>query len=457
MTFNHYHNCSEDTIAAIATAPGPAAISLIRISGKESLKIAKRFFSGKIEAYKSHTVHFGKILDLDGKIVDSVLLTLMIAPHSYTGEDSIEVSCHGGMLITKKVYETIIKAGARPANPGEFTLRAFLNKKIDLVQAEAVQALISASNELALKAAERQLEGALSNTILSLQKELIDIAAIIEAWVDFPEEDLEFLSQEELIKRLKKIKERLEKLAQTFYEGKILFEGTTLAIIGTPNVGKSSLMNALCQKERSIVTPIPGTTRDTVEEKVIIGELHCHLIDTAGIRKSSEPVEEEGIKRSKKAFSEADLILLILDASRKLQTDDLNILQETIPEKTIVIWNKIDLVSSPPKLNFPHLLHISVKEELGLDELKQKITNLIWKGNSPSKEEAVLTKVRHKNAIEEALKSCLDSIEGMEKNLSAELIASDVRHCLNSLSSIIGHEVTEDILSSIFSRFCIGK
>lgn len=455
---NFYNNnFSEDTIAAIATSFGPAAISVIRISGKDAIKIAESCFSGKISKYKSHTVHFGKVLDKNKKTIDSVLLTPMLAPKSYTGEDSIEISCHGGTLITKKVYERVIEAGARPANPGEFTFRAFMNKKIDLLQAEAVQELIFANNEMALKAAENQLEGKLSQLLTSLQKELLEIASIVEAWVDFPEEDLEFTSKEELISRLEKTKNELENLSRSFHEGKILFEGIELAIIGTPNVGKSSLMNALCQKDRAIVTPIAGTTRDLLEEKILLGPFHFNIIDTAGIRKTNEEIEKEGIRRSLKAFKEADIVLLVLDASKDLSTDDLELLEQVNPHKTIVLWNKIDLEKQPPDLHCKNSAYISAKENIGIDSLKQKIEQLIWSNTPQSKDATIITKMHHKNKIDESIHSCEKTILGLQNATSAEFIALEMRHGLNCLSSILGNDVTEDLLTTIFSKFCIGK
>ena len=457
MTYYYNNSNSNDTIAAIATAPGTAAISVIRISGKDAIKISCKFFSGKVDTYKSHTVHFGKVLDENRQAVDSVLLTVMLAPKSYTGEDSVEISCHGGTIVTKKVYETIIQAGARPALPGEFTFRAFLHEKIDLLQAEAVQSLISASNEMALKAANSHLEGALSLTISDIQKEVIDIAAIIEAWVDFPEEGLEYASKEEIIENLGRVKTRLQNLCDSFHEGKILFDGITLAIIGTPNVGKSSLMNALCKKERSIVTPIAGTTRDSIEEKIFLGPYHFNIIDTAGIRKAEEMVEEEGIKRSKKIFEEADVILLVLDASKDPTDDDLKLFEQIDQKKTVVIWNKIDLGNIPPKLECKNSCHISAKKILGMEELKETILKVIRENTPPSKEEIILTQIRHKQGIEEAINSIEAARNGLNNNISAEFVASDMRYCLNHLSTIIGHDVTEDILSAIFSKFCVGK
>ncbi len=446
----------QDTIAAIATAHGEAAISIIRISGQSSLEIASKIFSRKIDNFPSHSAHFGRILDRDGKTLDSVLFLIMLSPNSYTGENSVEIHCHGGLLVTRKVLERVLEAGARAANPGEFTLRAFLNKKIDLAQAEAVAELISANSEIALHAAESQLEGRLSKTILEFQSELIDIAATTEAWVDFPEEELELESKKEINERLFNLQKKMEHLLETFHDGKILTSGINLAIVGPANVGKSSLMNLLCQKERAIVTPLPGTTRDTLEEKIQLGNLHLNVIDTAGIRETSDPIEKEGIKRSKKALESADVVLMVLDASKDLSLKDYEFL-EAKADKTLVVFNKIDLVKKLPKSPFKDTSYISAKENIGLDALKKQIEKMVFARPLPSKEELFLTKERHRDAIALALKSLKDAISALDQDLSPEFISSDIRFCLSSLSSIIGHDVTEDILSKIFSKFCIGK
>jgi tRNA modification GTPase len=457
MYFNSNQDLKNDTIAAIATAVGEGAISVVRISGKDALKIANKIFSRPVDKYKSHTAHVGKILDSQKKVIDNVLLLLMLSPSTYTGEDCVEIHCHGGHLIPQKVLARVLEAGARVANPGEFTLRSFMNKKIDLLQAEAVQTLISANNELALSAAEKQLEGLLSKTISDLQNRLLEIAAQIEAWVDFPEEDLEFENKEIIIDRLMEIQKKMHHLSNTFHEGKILFEGLTISIIGTPNVGKSSLLNALCQKQRAIVSEIAGTTRDTLEENVLLGNLHYKLIDTAGIRKTTSPIELEGISRSKQALEEADFVLLVLDASRDLSQDDFELLEKVKSEKTLIVWNKIDLKEAPSKLNSKNTVSISLKENMGLDRLKEELEKMIFQKGSFSKEEIFLTKARHKEAILGAIEYSQNAIDGLKKNYSMEFIASDVRFCLNQLSTIIGIDVTEDILTNIFSKFCIGK
>lgn len=448
---------NQETIAAIVIPAGEGAISIIRISGSNAISTAQKIFTGPVEKYASHTVHYGKVLDKDGNPLDSVLLMIMRAPKSYTGEDSIEICCHGGSLITRRVLERVFEAGARPAKPGEFSLRAYLNGKIDLAQAEAVQQLISSKNELALQSAEKQLEGALSQKILSFQKELTEIAAILEAWVDFPEEGLEFTSIEELSTQLQSICDAMENLKNTYHHGQMLHTGISLCLIGSPNVGKSSLMNALLGKERAIVTEIAGTTRDALEEDLRLGQLHFRLIDTAGIRNTEEIVEKEGIKRSQKLMKEADIVLLLLDSSRSLSSNDQELLKTAHPNKTILVLNKTDLKRQTPFISWPLSVEISAKEKIGLNELYKTIETLIWKQGAPSKEEITITHLRHKQALENTIRMCKDVILALKTDVSAEFVTSDLRAALNELSSIIGTNVTEDILSAIFSKFCLGK
>lgn len=457
MEFTHRHFLPDETIAAIATAPGEAAISVIRISGKGAIQAANKIFSGNVASYSSHTVHYGKVLSSDGASIDHVLLLIMLAPRSYTGEDTIEIHCHGGSLITQKVFERVLETGVRTAGPGEFTFKAFLNQKMDLTQAEAVQSLISAQNESALKAAEKQLMGKLQQKILSFQKEATDIAAIVEAWVDFPEEDLEFASFQEVSLKIKEIIEEIRELVSTFHEGKILSEGLSLCLIGSPNVGKSSLMNALLGTERAIVTDIPGTTRDFLEEVLRLGKLHFRLIDTAGMRKTEEKVEKEGIERSQKAMKDADLILLVLDASRPLNEFDRDLLDSMDPKKTMILWNKIDLAHPHETVKAQAAISLSAKTMIGLDDLKKEIYTWVFQGKSPSQEQVVLTKQRHKDALERAIAHGEKVIEGLEKGISAEFVSSDMRSMLKELAQVIGTDVQEDILSSIFSQFCVGK
>lgn len=440
------------TIAAIATPPGEGGIAVIRISGKEAIPIAASIFSGPVTSYKSHTCHFGKILDGD-EAIDEALIIVMRAPRSYTGEDTVEIQCHGGSLISKRVLEVVLKAGAKAAGPGAFTHQAFMNGKLDLAQAEAVQSFIGAKNELSLKAARQQLSGKLSIHIQSLQQELLDIAAILEAWVDFPEEGLEFATKEEVIASLEGTLSKMHHLEATFHEGKKIQEGITLCLAGSPNAGKSSLMNALLGQERAIVTHIPGTTRDTLEAEMRLAGLHFHLLDTAGIRETEEIVEKEGIRRSKLAMQSADLILLMIDASHPL-TD---LLSTCPPEKTLLIWNKIDLPHTIPAVSFPHQVHISAKLGIGIEELKKSIENLVWKGTLAPKDEIVLTQARHKESLSEAAKALRTLIDGLKTDISPEFLAADMRNTLRHLGAIIGMDITEDILSAIFSKFCVGK
>lgn len=457
MNFVHRPYQPDETIAAIATAPGDGPVAMIRLSGKDAISIAAKIFSGPVATYQSHTIHYGKILNDQKEIVDEVLLAVMLAPRTYTGEDTVEIQCHGGNLITKQVLETVLKAGARAALPGEFTLRAFMNGKLDLAQAEAVQQLISAKSNVSLSAAQNQLEGNLSKQISSFQKELVDIAAILEAWVDFPEEGLEFATMEEVVASLESTLQKMLKLAETFHWGKMIHSGISLCLAGSPNVGKSSLMNLLLGKERAIVTDIPGTTRDTLEEELRLGELHFRLTDTAGIRQTEEVIEQEGIRRSKIAMQQADLILLLLDASKPLSKQDKLLLEDAPQEKTILIWNKIDLPHTISDAPFTHQVRLSAKAQLGMDELLATIERVVHKGKSFSKEEVVITNMRHKEALLNAISACKNLIAGLKQGVSPEFLSSDMRLTLKELGTIIGTDIGEDILSAIFSKFCVGK
>lgn len=453
MDFIHRPYQPGETIAAIATPPGEGGVAIVRISGNDAVAVAEKIFSGPVRSYKTHTAHFGKVVDAERNVVDEALILVMLGRKSYTGEDTIEVHCHGGSLITRRVLETILKAGARAAQPGEFTFKAFINGKLDLAQAEAVQQLISAKNELALQMAETQLQGKLSLLICSFQKKLVDIAAILEAWVDFPEEDLEFASMEEVIGALTEVLHAMQGLGRTFHDGKIASHGISLCLAGPPNVGKSSLMNALLGKERAIVTDIPGTTRDLIEEEMKLGPLHFRLIDTAGIRETDEIIEQEGIRRSKEAMKKADLILLVLDATRGVCMQSEELIAHAPKEKTLLIWNKIDLLEVPCLEG----VCVSAKEGTGLDQLRAEIDQLIWHRGPPSKEEVFITNARHHQALIGAIDALKTLIEGLKTKISPEFLASDMRKVLSELGTIIGTNITEDILSAIFSKFCIGK
>ncbi len=455
---NHYTEHKTSTIAAIATPTGEGGIAIIRLSGSDAIAIADAIFSGNVCSYKTHTLHFGRILETHKEIIDEGMLTVMRSPHSYTGEDVVEIHCHGGSLVSKRVLQRVINAGAKTAEPGEFTFRAFMNGKLDLLQAEAVQELIMAKNELALSSANKQLHGKLSKKITSIKDALIDIAAILEAWVDFPEEGIEVASMEQIILQLLEVKEEIHKLLLSFDKGKIIHAGLSICLIGSPNVGKSSLMNAILSKDRAIVTNTPGTTRDIIEEELRLGGINFRLIDTAGIRQTDEEVEMEGIKRSKHAMSDADIILLVLDRSRSLSKDDLKLIDDVDVNKTIILWNKEDLpMVTHRNLQFKYMISISAKEGWGLDSLEKIIGELIWTHGPPSKEEVMITNIRHKEALDESASYLTQIIQGLEKGLSPEFLSFDIRQSLSCLGRIIGFEITEDVLAAIFSKFCIGK
>lgn len=458
MEFVHQSYYPGETIAAIATPPGEGGVAIIRISGDHALDIAAKVFSGPVHQYRSHTAHFGEIRNHEGEHVDDVLLLVMLGSRSYTGETTVEIHCHGGGLITRRVLDTVLLAGARAAKPGEFTFRAFLNGKMDLAQAEAVQSLIGAKNERALDAAEYQLKGALSQSIGQFQYKLTQIAAILEAWVDFPEEGLEFATMDEICNDLEAICQMMEKLVSTFHNGKILHDGLSLCLIGCPNVGKSSLMNALLDKDRAIVSPIPGTTRDVLEDHLRLNGLHFKVSDTAGIRETAEDIEQEGIRRSKQALKQADLVLLVLDAHHGLSMEDEQLLSLVPPNKTIVIWNKVDLPHLPlPFLDFRFVVQLSAKEKSGLEELHQAIDRLIWQEGPPSKEEVLITNIRHKEALVAAIESARRVQQGLREGVSPEFLTIDMRQTLLELGKVLGVNISEDILSAIFSKFCIGK
>jgi len=458
MTLTHQPYQPGETIAAIATPIGEGGVAIIRISGKGALDVADKVFSGAVRTYETHTAHFGQVIDEEGHIVDDVLLLPMLGTRSFTGEDTVEIHCHGGSLITRRVLDTALKAGARQALPGEFSFKSFMNGKLDLAQAEAIQELICAKNDHALNAAEQQLQGALSQKIRLFQEKLTAIAAILEAWVDFPEEDLEFASQNEVIADLESVTSEIETLLSTYHDGKIAHSGVALCLVGSPNVGKSSLMNAMLGKDRAIVSNLPGTTRDVLEDYLRLNGLNFRLTDTAGIRETEDVIEQEGVLRSRQALQQADLVLLVLDLQKGLCPYDRSLIRELPTSKTLVVWNKSDLPHSmPPELDFPHAVHLSAKTREGFDAFKEAIDAIVWEKGPPSKEELLITNVRHKEAIAQAKTHCESVIRGLRNHQSPEFLAMDMRQSLLELGKIIGSDVTEDILTAIFSKFCIGK
>lgn len=447
-----------DTIAALATPLGTSGVAIIRLSGPHSLSILEQLSQKPGAFFTSHKVHFVSLKDETSRWLDDVIAIYMQSPRSFTGEDVVEIQCHGSLLIVRKILEVCYRLGARAAGPGEFSFRSFSNGKMDLAQAEAIQELIHAKSELALACAQRHLQGEFSNKIRSWQKQLVHQAAILEAWVDFPEEGLEFATFDEVRAEIAQVCQKITSLLSTYHDGQLVAEGLRICLLGRPNVGKSSLMNALLKKERSIVTDIAGTTRDVIEEEASLCGLAVRLIDTAGVREAAEKIEQEGIRRTWQKVEEADLVLWLLDASCGYTASDIEMSHRVPKEKTILVWNKSDLPHETlPDLGLPHVARLSALEKQGLGELQQQIRDTVWTRENRDESEVLLTSLRHKRALEEALSSLNLVDEGLALGVSAEFVCSDMRRALNALAKIIGTDVTEDIITAIFSTFCLGK
>lgn len=456
MNFVHPKVSSNDTIAAIASALGEGGVAVLRISGPKASQISQKALSVNLLSFPPSTVKFAKVVDEKETVVDEVLCFWMKGPRTFTGEDVVEIHCHGGVIIPKKILALLVRLGARLALPGEFSQRAFLNGKIDLTQAEAIGELIHARSEFAYASAKNQLMGTLSAQIVKYQQKLTDLTAIIEASVDYPEEDLEFATKAELEMNLLEILTEMEKLLISFYHGQKLCSGLKLCILGLPNVGKSSLLNALLRKDRAIVTPIAGTTRDVIEEEFLLGELSLRLIDTAGIRETDELIEQEGIKRSFAKANEADIILFVTEGYRDLLEKEQSLLESLPLNKVLILRNKMD--EAPLKLDFPHpYISISAKMHQGLDLLEQKIKEKAFSSSNIQSAEIYITQQRHYEALKEASLHLERAIEGLKNDLSPEFITIDLRESLFHLGLIIGRNISEDILDSIFSKFCVGK
>jgi len=469
----------DDTIAAIATPLGEGGLAVVRLSGAQAVAIADKIFlpagkkSLKPSAAPTHTVHFGKIIR-NGKTIDEVLLAVLCAPRTFTREDTIEISCHGGILPAKLVLDTLLENGARLAEPGEFTKRAFLNGRIDLAQAEAVADLIHSRTEIALAAANAQLAGKLSHRINQLRDDLMKTLAHVEAHIDFPDEDISPDTKAQLLSRLENGVAFMDELLRTANEGQILRRGIRAAIVGRPNAGKSSLLNQLLGHDRAIVSTIPGTTRDTIEETADIRGLPVVFIDTAGLREGRDEIEVEGIRRSRETLKKAELILHVLDASEPLTGADKIYLAEFAAKKRILIRNKTDL---PVKLNLsdggasvlasrnerlvnslaPPLVDISCLSGQGIESLKDAIKNLVWAGKIEAGMLQVMINSRHQEALGRTRAATLRTIEALRADMTLELVALDLRIAINAVGEIVGKTATEDLLDSIFSQFCIGK
>lgn len=456
-----------DTICAIATPIGEGGISIIRISGNNALDMASSIFRPKnkqdIKNMKTYTMRYGNVINAENnEIVDDVILSYMKGPYSYTGENVVEINCHGGVVATNRVLNEIVKAGARLSEPGEFTKRAFLNGKIDLSQAEAVIDIIRAKTELSMKSAIMQSKGSLSKEIGELRKYLLNVLALIEYAVDFTEDD-EDIIDDNLLSQIKdginKTIERIKKLLKNADEGKIIRDGLNMVIVGKPNVGKSSLLNALLREKRAIVTDIPGTTRDIIEEYINIDGIPVRIIDTAGIRDTEDTVEKIGVERSKEKIEEADLVVLMMDSSREVDDEDKLIIDAVKDKKYITLLNKIDLnrkISDDIIGNLRNIIEISAKNEIGIDNLKDKIKELFFDGEIDS-ESLIISNTRHKQALYRALENCTIALEKIQSNEFLDLISIYITSGMRALGEITGDELEEDLLNKIFSEFCVGK
>lgn len=453
-----------DTIAAISTPRGEGGIGIVRLSGDESLGILSKIFKPKskkdVKDIKSYTINYGHIYDGD-ELIDEVLVSIMKAPNTYTREDIVEINCHGGYLITQKVLELVLKNGAKIAEPGEFTRRAFLNGRLDLTQAEAVIDLIHGKTDKSISLSLNNLRGDLRDQINHLKKILLDVAAHVNVVLDYPEEGVDEPIPEHLIQELHNVKNTITKLVESYNKGKMIKEGIKTAIVGKPNVGKSSLLNSILREERAIVTSIAGTTRDTIEEIINIKGIPLIMVDTAGIRKTQDEVENIGVQKSKKMLKEADLVLFVLDSSRDFSEEDREIYDSIESEKVIGILNKIDMEKKLDITNLTKVkkwIEISALENIGIDTLENEIYNFILSENiEDSSEKLIITNIRHKSALEKTKKSIENIFETIDMGYPMDLIAVDLNDALDSLSEVTGEISSEDLLDHIFSNFCVGK
>jgi tRNA modification GTPase len=448
---------TEDTIAAIATATGTGAISVIRVSGPETFKAVDSIFTGKnrIESAESHTIHYGKIKDKSGSEIDDVLISIFRNPHSYTGEDVVEISTHGNTIITRKILEMLLGKNVRLAEPGEFTRRAFLNNKIDLAQAEAVADIINSRTEASLLGARNQLDGLLSQKVEELRAMLINASSFVELELDFAEEDIELINSNELKKRINRILREIEDLLSTYSFGKVIKDGVNVALVGKPNVGKSSLLNYLLKESRAIVSHIPGTTRDIIREDVSIDGILFRLFDTAGIRSSNDEIEKEGVIRSREAVKNADLVLFMNDVEQGFSEDIYSELKSiTKVERIICVLNKID---KNEENDLKNDVSISAKTGKGIESLFSLLKLKALGTSNYSEKSAVVSNLRHYQCLGKTNESLLKALESINSGLSGEFISVDLRNAENSLAEIIGAVTSDDILNNIFTKFCIGK
>lgn len=454
-----------DTIGAISTSIGEGGIAIVRISGDKAKDVVEKIFQAKngqsIKNMKSYTMKYGYIIDENNNHIDEVIVSFMKGPRSFTAEDTIEINCHGGVVATNKVLEQVIKQGVRLAEPGEFTKRAFLNGRIDLSQAEAVIDIINAKTDLSMKSALMQSEGLISKEIRGLREKLLSTIAHIEATVDYPEDDLEEVTSEMAIRDLDIIRKEIKGFIETAEEGKILREGLSTVIVGKPNVGKSSLLNALTKENRAIVTDIPGTTRDVIEEYINISGIPIKIIDTAGIRETDDVVEKIGVERSRAKINDADLIILILDSSNELTEEDKEIINHISNKKYMILLNKSDLNSKITQkdlenINCTNIYNISAKTGEGIDEVRTAIKDMFFKGEI-STNNVIITNTRHKEALLRAYECIESAINTLNYTFAIDLASIDIRNAWTFLGEITGDSLEENIIDKIFKDFCLGK
>lgn len=454
----------DDTIAAISTSVGEGGIGIVRLSGKDSLKIADNLFfsknNAKASTFKTYTTHYGWVKD-GAKLIDEVILTVMKAPASYTKEDIVEINCHGGIVAMRAVLDLVLEKGARLAEPGEFTKRAFLNGRIDLTQAEAVLDVIRAKTDLALKMGQEQLKGELSAQVNKIRLELLSVLSELEASIDFPDEEIGSINLKEARDKLNSINKKLISILDDSKKARIFREGIHVVICGKPNVGKSSLLNALLKRERSIVTPVAGTTRDTIEEVIDIKGIPVRIVDTAGILEPRDLIEKEAIRRSKKQIDLADLAIIIFDGSKRLSKEDDLIIRKLKEKNTIAVVNKIDKAQIINKKkvskNFKQLIDISAKKQTNINLLEDAIAGLVYAGKVASAEPLLVGNLRHIRGLKDVQNLIALAVESLDNKLTVELVSQDLKEALSHLDLILGRSFSEELLDKIFSDFCIGK
>ena len=457
-----------DTIAAISTAPGEGAIGIVRISGDLAISIASSIYqcgTKQLEEQKTHTIHYGHIVDpKSGEVYDEVMVSVLRAPKTFTREDIVEINCHGGIVAINRVLQLVLRMGARLAEPGEFTKRAFLNGRIDLSQAEAVMDLIRAKTDKSMQLAMRQLDGQLSHLIQNLRQEILNTLAQVEVNIDYPEyDDVEEMTLQLLREKTQQVLQGIRTLLHTASQGKILRDGLKTAIVGRPNVGKSSLLNVLLREEKAIVTDIAGTTRDTIEEYVNVRGVPLQLIDTAGIRETDDVVEKIGVERSRKALKEADFVLLLLNQSETLQEEDIRLLETTKGMKRIILFNKTDLPSKlskediAPYANEEEIVTTSMLNKEGIDQLEEKIAGYFFQGQMNERDATYLSNTRHIALLEKAEQALVEVQNGIEMEMPVDLIQIDFTRAWDLLGEITGDSVQDELLTQLFSQFCLGK